>query len=168
MNKEKLFNETSNYVSQNNFDFFITLHFKKEVTKQQARNALDQFLKNINKQLFGYRSFKSLSQISAIEKNRESESFHIHMVIKCPLSQLKKRENANYNYLKKCIKDSWGSASKLTATDELNLSEKSPEWIKPIYDNVGISSYISKQILNNHFDVIEWDKMNVTGKRKKD
>ena len=167
MNKIKLFEETSSYVSQNNFDFFLTLHFTKEVTKQQARSALEQFLKNINKKLFGSRSFKSLSQISAIEKNKESESFHIHMVIKCPLNQIKNKENANFNHLKKCIKESWGSACKLAATDELNLSEKSPEWIKPIYDNVGISSYISKQILGNHLDVIEWDKANIKGKRKK-
>ncbi len=167
MNKQKLFKETSQFISKNNFDFFITLHFKNKVSKEHARKSLDKFIKKLNNELFGSRSSKSISQISAIEKNTDCENYHIHIALKCPLSRIKNREHANVNYLKRCIKNAWRSADKSAATDELNLFDKNPKWIRLIYDNVGISEYISKQILNDHFDVIEWDKTNLSTTRTK-
>ena len=165
MNREILFKETSEYISKNNFDFFITLHFKNEVNKSQARDSLKKFLNLLNAELFGKRSKKSLIQVSAIEKNRETKNYHLHIVFKCPNSRISESRPRDYRHLKQCIKNSWKSSSNQTAIDELNISQKSPKWIKVVHDNVGISEYISKQILEGHYDVIEWDKINITGRR---
>lgn len=166
-NKTLIHQATSKFISKSKFDFFITLHFKKEIKKDQAREILRRFLNSFNGELFGSRSLKSLIQISAIEKNRENNSFHVHIICERPFDKISKPEKRNIDYFKKAIKETWKKSSKINATEELKLNKLNPEWIKEIYDNEGICLYISKQILSGHFDVIEWDKANTTGRRYK-
>lgn len=160
-------NETVEFISKAQYSFFITLHFKYSVTKSRAREILGCFIKKLNAYLFGSRSLKSLIQVSVIEKNSENDSFHVHMLCENPIYKIKNEKKRSIEYLKSSIKKSWGLSSNVSATDELFLHEGDLKWIKEVYDIQGVCRYISKQILYGHKDVIEWDTINLSGRRKR-
>jgi len=165
MNKKLLINETINWITKNNFDFFITLHFKTEVSREKAEQILDSFLRKINNEIFGNRSRKSLIQVPFIERNSYDNSFHIHILCENPAHRTNRKKVSDLSKFKKIIKETWRLSAPEAAIKNMTIYDPEPLWIKPIENAEKLCSYLLKQINIDNFDVVGINNLNFNGER---
>mgnify|MGYP001627849575 CR=1 FL=1 len=166
MNKTLYIHETIKWISQNDFDFLITLNFTREVNREKTEKSLTEFLRKINNDIFGNRSQKSLIQVPFIERNSYDTSFHIHILCEDPSKRLNNKKLEDPMYFRKTIKKCWQLSSPEAAIKNMKIYEENPLWIKKIDNQERLTSYLLKQIAIDNFDVVEVDKLNFEGQRK--
>tara|TARA_R110001592_G_scaffold360329_1_gene668519 strand:- start:2606 stop:3109 length:504 start_codon:yes stop_codon:yes gene_type:complete len=166
MNKKLYIQETINWISQNDFDFLITLHFTEEVGRAKTEKALTLFLNKLNNDVFGNRSSKSLIQVPFIERNSYDNSFHIHILCENPAKRGNRSHFEDPIYFRKLVKKCWRFSAPEAAIKNMKIHEDNPLWIKRIDDQKRLISYLLKQIAIDNLDVVEVDKLNFEGQRR--
>lgn len=80
-----------------------------------------------------------------------------------PTEQINPMRQSTFD-LKETIRNTWQSAHPSTAFIRLS-SHNDEEWFKEIYQQRGIVEYITKEISEGRWDVIQYDLMNMSGRR---
>lgn len=149
--------ETENFLRRRDYDYLVTLTFKREVSEEKASQVFTKFIKITNIACFGRRSRKSIVVAPVIEKNMGGEC-HIHFFLQDPRKRSRTRRDLD---LKQAIRDSWNKASSSTA-DVYKSSAGTDEWFKEIYCQQGAAYYLTKQIHWGSLDSIDY--ANYTGR----
>lgn len=163
MNKQELIEANIEWLSKYNFSYLITLHFNKIVSKQQVETTLKSFINKLNCNFFGNRSQRSLIQVPFIERNSFDNSYHVHLICEDPRDKVKSIKKKDILFFKKLIKEMWLIASPHTTIKNLKINDQNALWFKEIHDIEGACSYLLKQIKIQNYDVVDLERLNLTG-----
>lgn len=164
IDKIKIKSDTVELIGRCSFSFLITLNFNDLRNDLVAQDLIRRFLNSVNCEVFGKRSKKALVVFCALEKN-SSGAYHLHLMTEDPTERVgtvSRRSKINYREI---IKTCWESIDSKTARISTSCPDQS-SWFKNIYDQNGVIEYLSKEIDGGRMDVIQWDLVNLTGRKQ--
>ena len=140
ISREELKQSASNWISQGeNWKYFVTLTFRKDISDDGAKHIFNGLCKRINQEIFGKRSRRRLPMFPVIEHTKDGRP-HFHFL-------LGSHEKYGDKRLKKLIMNKW-NMSDFTKIDHLRYDH---EWFKPIDENsnTNIINYCLKTVKND-------------------
>jgi len=160
---ERIQDATVSFLSKKNWDHMVTLNFISHTSKASAQRSLDRFIKKLNIRTFGKRSKQSVTLVAALE-TCHSGIHHYHILLKDPASRITNPDRQEKYDLKEAIRECWESTDSMTANIMMSCPD-GESWFKPVTDSEGAVRYITKEILGNNQNVIQYNQFRPDGRR---
>ena len=134
-NAERIKLEYIDMIKQANPDYFITLTFAYDVSRDRAINALEACMWHVNKKVFGRGIRDKINRLKVLPfiENNAISGVHLHLLVNQPNN----KQDIN---LQKIFRQKWQA---------INVhgfaTFKQGEWFKKIDKIDGIAKYITKQ-----------------------
>ncbi|MCG5539470.1 hypothetical protein [Halorhodospira sp. 9622] len=150
------------------WEYFVTLTFRNEITSyEESKNVVSKFLKNLNNEIFGKRSKKSLQWLVFIEKS-QYHGYHVHLIIGDFLEKLSTdsqiRRCGNEELFKYILEKTWNNVDQRTGKPDFHSFESS---FQHIYNDEALYQYLTKQLGSVGSEVFAFDLMNLDGRYNK-
>ena len=147
-----------------NWSYFVTLTFRNEMRSyMDTRKIVSKFLKNLNNEIFGKRSKKSIRCLVFIEDSKY-HGYHVHLMIEDVFDRLitdnQFKRCGDEMKLKKLVQRTWNQTDRRTGLPSLETHSQS---FKRIYDDAGLIDYLMKQFKRGS-EVFAFDLMNIDGR----
>lgn len=130
--------QTVNWLYSNDWKYFITLTFDKDISENMALKQLRLFWIRLNRKIFGKRSKREIPNISVVEMTKNGRP-HFHVV-------LKNVDGLSTEEVKKLFAETW-KKSIYTSNFYHNRND---EWFKKI--KAGSQKNVIEYILKTSFD----------------
>nr|WP_163503605.1 hypothetical protein [Halomonas socia] len=165
--KKKYVSEMQSWISQYEWDYFVTLTYKHPVKDRiKVTHHVEEFSNRLSRKSFGSRSKKRVCTISVIEHHWASDSLHVHMLIKDPQPSIANDARQNSFNIRDAVITSWLESS--SSSGNPALSSDGDEWLKGIDDINRVVEYMLKEFNPHASELVSpvvWDQACLDGRR---